>query len=89
MILGTMQFQLPPGIISIDLTSNHGKGNILTNKIPICFHCDTVILVVFCVVNMPVHVLFLEERDGTAVIVVGYVSHEVTHLENQHCCLDD
>ncbi|KAK7861138.1 ap-3 complex subunit mu [Quercus suber] len=25
MILGTMQFQLPPDIISIDLTSNHGK----------------------------------------------------------------
>lgn len=41
MILGTMQFQLPPGIISIDLTSNHGKVNILTNKRPICFHCDT------------------------------------------------
>ena len=39
------------------------------------------ILVVFCVVNMLVHVLFLEERDGTAVFVVGYVSHEVTCLE--------
>lgn len=37
----TVQFQLPSCILSADLTSNHGTVNILANKVPICFHCDT------------------------------------------------
>lgn len=29
----TVQFQLPPSILSADLTSNHGVVNILSNKV--------------------------------------------------------
>ena len=39
----TVQFQLPPCILSADLTSNHGTVNILTNKVPLFFffYCDS------------------------------------------------
>ena len=30
----TVQFQLPPCVLSADLTSNHGAVNILANKVP-------------------------------------------------------